>query len=344
MEDRAPKTRRPERVAIIGSGPAGLSAADYLNKAGFSVIVFDRAAHPGGILRYGIPSFKLEKSIVDRRIKLMESEGVRFENGVDVGVDLSYHYLRDRFDAVCLCGGAREPRDLPVPGRDLEGIHFAMPFLMAQNRRDMEEPVPPEQDISARNRTVVVIGGGDTGSDCLGTSLRQGANKVYQLEIMPKPPTERADDNPWPLWPRVYRESSSHKEGGDRRWCVNTKEFVGKDGKLTGLKCVEVEWQQGENGRMRPVEKPGTEFDLEADLVLLSMGFTGPGRNRMVEDLNIEKDERGNIRINEQNMTSEEGVFAAGDMSSGQSLVVRAMADGLQAAHGIMAYLEERNA
>ncbi|MBN2704515.1 MAG: glutamate synthase subunit beta [Pontiellaceae bacterium] len=338
---RPPAVRKEGLVAVIGSGPAGLAVAEMLNRAGYRVTVYDEARHPGGILRYGIPNFKLDKQVVDRRIRLMEKEGIVFECGVRVGEDVSYHYLKDRFDVVCLCCGSREPRDMAVPGRENGGIHFAMDFLMQQNRRDDGEEIPEAQVITAKDKRVVVIGGGDTGSDCLGTSLRQEAKSVLQIEIMPKPPAERTPDNPWPEWPRIHRESSSHKEGGERRWCVNTRQFYGKDGQVTGLQCVEVEWVK-ENGRFKMVEKEGTAFDVEADLVLLAMGFTGPGENKVAEALELKRDARGNIQVNADHQTSTPGIFASGDMVSGQSLVVRAIADGMETAKGIMKYLERK--
>jgi glutamate synthase (NADPH/NADH) small chain len=341
MDPNPPEKRRAGKVAVIGSGPAGLTVAEVLNKMGYQITVYDEAAKPGGILRYGIPNFKLDKTVVRRRIRIMKEEGITFEMKVTVGDDISYRFLEERYDVVCLCNGARDPRDLPVPGRELQGIHFAMDFLTCQNKKDAGEYVDPADDISATGKSVVVIGGGDTGSDCLGTSLRQGARQVYQFEIMPKPPEERAENNPWPEWPRINRESSSHKEGGDRRWCVSTKEFSGENGQVKRLKAVEIEWVN-EEGRFRPVEKDGTEFEVEADLVLLAMGFVGPAKNRMVNDLGLEKDPRGNVKVNAKHQTSVENIFAAGDMVSGQSLVVRAIADGMETAKSIQEYLEKK--
>ncbi len=338
-----PASRSDQRVAVIGSGPAGLAVADTLNNAGYQVVVYCDGKEPGGILRYGIPDFKLEKWVVDRRTDLMRQEGVVFEAGVVGGEDVSYRYLHDRFDAVCLCSGARQPRDLKVPGRDLQGIHFAMDFLVCQNLKNAGEPVSPEKDINARGKTVVVIGGGDTGSDCLGTAIRQGARKVYQFEIMPKPPESRPESTPWPMWPNVLRESSSHKEGGERHWSVSTKELLGRDGHLVGMRYVELEWEQDEEGRMSMKEKDGSEAEIEVDMVFLAMGFVGPSRNKILDDLNIEHDERGNINIAEDHMTNVAGVFAAGDMARGQSLIVRAIADGREAAEGIIAYLHSRD-
>jgi len=235
-----PETRRSERIAIIGSGPAGLAAAFVLNRAGFNVVVYENNKYPGGLLRYGIPEFKLEKWVVERRVRLMQEEGVVFETGVKVGEDISLRYIRDRFDGILLTGGSQEPRDLKVPGRELDGVHFAMDFLVQQNKRLNGEAIDPADEITAEGKSVVVIGGGDTGSDCLGTSMRQGARQIYQFEIMPKPPETRSENTPWPEWPVMLRESSSHKEGGERRWCINTNEFAGRDGKLKSMRCVDV--------------------------------------------------------------------------------------------------------
>ncbi len=343
MEPRPPKIRFDQQVAVIGSGPAGLAVADTLNHAGYKVVVYDGAAQPGGILRYGIPEFKLEKSVVDRRIRLMEAEGVVFENGVKVGEDISYRYLRSRFDAVCLSGGAREPRDLKVPGRDLKGVHFAMELLVQQNKRLGGESVDPAGEIHAGGKNVVIIGGGDTGADCLGTSLRQGARQVVQMEILPEPPPQRAASTPWPMWPLQLRVSSSHKEGGVRRWSVATREITGEQGVVKSLRAVEVEWiAPAQGGRPVMREKPGTEFIVEADLVLLAMGFSGPGRNKIVEDLKIRTEPSGTIWRDGRNMTSMPGIFVAGDMSMGASLVVRAITDGRNAAVGVAAYLEDQ--
>lgn len=341
MKPRPPVKRLDKRVAVIGSGPAGLTVADTLNHAGYGVVVYDAAEKPGGILRYGIPEFKLAKWVVDRRIRLMEAEGVVFENNVWVGEDISYHYLKNRFDAVCLSGGAREPRDLKVPGRDLKGIHFAMDFLIQQNRRLGNEALDPAKDILATGKKVLVIGGGDTGSDCVGTSIRQGATQVTQIEILPEPPPTRAASTPWPRWPSMLRVSSSHKEGGTRRWSVATKDIQGQNGVVKSVRCVEVEWETPAPGA-RPAmkEKAGSEFTIEADLVLLAMGFTGPGRNKLVEDLGIRTEPSGSIARDASNMTSIPGIFVAGDMTHGASLVVRAMKDGRQAAAGIASYLK----
>lgn len=337
---RPPAVRRQERVAVIGSGPAGLAAADSLNRAGFGVVVYDAAAIPGGILRYGIPEFKLGKWVIDRRVALMEAEGVVFENNVRVGDDISYHYLKHRFDAVCLSGGAREPRDLKVPGRELGGIRFAMEFLVQQNMRLGGECIPEGQEILAEGKKVLVIGGGDTGADCVGTAIRQGAKQVTQIEILPEPPATRSPGTPWPMWPHMLRVSSSHKEGGVRRWSIGTQSFVGEAGQVKAVRAVEVAWTTPVGGG-RPVmaEKAGTEFTIEADLVLLAMGFTGPGRNKLVEDLGIRREPSGAIWRDARNMTSVPGIFTAGDMTQGASLVVRAVRDGRNAAAGIAAFL-----
>jgi len=341
MQNRLKPERRSGAVAVIGSGPAGLTVAEILNQTGYNVTVFDEAAKAGGILRYGIPNFKLDKQIVRRRIRLMKDEGIQFEMKVRVGEDISFNYLNERFQAICLCNGARAPRDLAIPGRELSGIHFAMDYLTCQNKIDNREYVNPDDVISASEKKVIVIGGGDTGSDCVGTALRQGAASVDQIEILPKPPPDRLESNPWPEWPNILRESSSHKEGGTRHWSVNTNEFTGENGYLVGLKCCQVEWISTD-GRYTPVDVEGSDFNLDADLVLLALGFVGPARNKLVDQLDLKKDNRGNIFVDEGHQTSCEKIFAAGDMVSGQSLVVRAIADGIAAAHSIEGYLKAR--
>lgn len=337
-----PSRRREQAVAVLGSGPAGLAAAEYLNREGCSVTVYEHDPRPGGILRYGIPDFKLEKWVVDRRIRLMEEEGIRFECSVRAGEDISHRYLQDRFQAIVLTGGAREPRELPAPGRDLGGIHQAMDFLTQQNLINANDPLPPGRErIDAQGRHVVVIGGGDTGSDCVGTSRRQGAASILQLEILPEPPPERAPETPWPLWPLRRRDSSSHKEGCERRWSVTTERFTGKDGRVCALEGAEVEWvAAGEGARPAPVKKPGTEFTAKTDLVLLAMGFVGPGRNALVENMGIALDNRGFILRDDAHMTSEPGVFVAGDMTQGALLVVRAIQDGKIVAGNVLSYLD----
>lgn len=340
VRPRPPQRRRGESVAVIGSGPAGLSAADRLNKLGFNVTVYEKELSPGGLLFYGIPNFKLDKDIVKRRIELMREEGVIFECGVNVGSDISFHYLKRRFSAVLLTGGSRQPCDLNIPGRDLGGIIFAMPFLCAQNKRIAGEPLKPEEDIIAKDKNVVIIGGGDTGSDCLGTALRQGAEKVSQFEILPRPPEVRPGDNPWPLWPRIDRVSSSHLEGGTRRWSVMTKRFEGDEqGKVKKLHCAEVEWVL-KNEKHVPLEIEGSAFTVEADLVILAMGFLGPGPDILADYLGLKRDQQGNILIADNHGTGIPGIFSAGDMARGQSLVVRAMADGKAAAENIAAFID----
>lgn len=342
VRPQPPAERLKARVAVIGSGPAGLAVADTLNYAGYAVTVFDEEAKPGGILRYGIPDFKLEKWVIDRRLDLMREEGVTFEMSAAVGEDISARYLLGRFDAICLTLGAREPRDLAVPGRELKGIHFALDYLIQQNLRVAGEPLPPGEEILAGSKNVVIIGGGDTGSDCLGTALRQGAKHVYQFEILPKPPPERPSSTPWPMWPNTLRSSSSHLEGGERRWSVLTKAFTGVDGHVSAMQCVEVDVKPMAPGEPLALEeKKGTEFEVPVDLVLLAMGFKGPKKSKLVDDLQVARD--GLIAVNEQGMTSVPGVFVAGDMARGASLVVRAIADGRRAAEGIARWLQQKH-
>jgi glutamate synthase (NADPH/NADH) small chain len=344
MKPRPPATRLPTRVAVIGSGPAGLATADSLNRIGHRVTVYENAPRPGGILRYGIPEFKLEKAVIDRRVQLMRDEGVVFECGVQVGDDLSTKFLFSRFDAIVLTGGAREPRDLTVPGRELSGIHFAMDYLRGQNLRLDGDPVPPAYDITATGKRVVVIGGGDTGSDCLGTALRQGATSALQLEILPEPPATRAPANPWPAWPLIRRDSSSHQEGGERRWCVTTIRACGQAGAVSGLRCAAVEWLPGAGGRPQMRIKPDSEFDVPADLVLLAMGFTGPRKNKLLLELGVSFDGRGTVVRDADNQTTVPGVFAAGDLARGASLVVRAIADGRATAESVHRWLAKNTA
>jgi glutamate synthase (NADPH/NADH) small chain len=339
IQAKPPAVRTGRRVAVVGSGPAGLAAADQLNRAGHTVTVFERADRIGGLLRYGIPEFKLEKRILDRRLRLMEQEGVIFRAGVNVGVDVTAAELRGQFDAVVLCGGATAPRDLPIPGRDLEGIHFAVDYLTQQNRRCEGDEIPAGDLISAEGKHVIIIGGGDTGADCLGTTHRQGAASVLQFELLARPPETRAADNPWPLWPTIFRTSSAHEEGGDRLYSVSTQEFVANgDGRVTALKAVRGEMLR-DGGRLRFVARPGSEFEVKADLVLLAMGFVGPERGTLLGDLGVRMTERGTVWRDENWMTSEPGVFAAGDLQRGQSLIVWAIADGRSAARGVDAYL-----
>ena len=339
-----PPTRTGRRVAVVGSGPAGLAAADQLNRAGHHVTVFERADRIGGLLRYGIPDFKIEKRFLDRRLDLMRAEGVEFRAGVEIGIDLPASSLRRQYDAIVLCAGAAAPRDLQIPGRELGGIHFAVEYLTQQNRRGAGDRIADADVITAKDKRVVIIGGGDTGADCLGTAHRQGARSVHQLEVLSRPPDERADDNPWPQWPNVFRTSSAHEEGGERVYAVSTERFVGGHGdargQVTQLQGVNVEARR-ENGRVSLVPVPGSAFELETDLVLLAMGFVGPERGSLLSQLGVRLTDRGTVWRDEQWMTSEPGVFTAGDMQRGQSLIVWAIADGRQAAGSVDRFLSQ---
>jgi len=336
---RLPATRTGKHVAVVGSGPAGLAAADQLNHAGHSVTVMERADRIGGLLRYGIPEFKMEKRFLDRRLAIMREEGIAFRTGCHVGVNVPVDDLRHGFDAVVLAGGATAPRDLRVPGRELAGIHFAMEFLSLQNRRNEGDEIPEERFITAKDKHAIIIGGGDTGADCLGTVHRQGARSVNQLELLSRPSDTRADSNPWPLWPNIFRVSSAHEEGGERLFAVSTERFTGdQHGRVRALHAIEVETIR-EHGRLefRPI--PGTQFELPADLVLLAMGFLGPERGGMLDELGVRLTDRGNVWRDENWMTSVTGVFAAGDMQRGQSLIVWAIAEGRSCARGVDAFL-----
>ncbi|MGE0321267.1 MAG: glutamate synthase subunit beta [Polyangiaceae bacterium] len=331
--------RTGKKVAVVGSGPAGLAAAQQLARAGHDVTLFERDDRIGGLLTYGIPDFKLEKWLVQRRVEQMTAEGVIFKTSVNVGYDVTGAELRDKFDAICLCHGSRKPRDLPVPGRELAGIHFAMDFLEQQNRRVANAPISGA-DILATGKHVVVLGGGDTGSDCIGTSHRQGATSVTSFEIMPRPPDAPASSTPWPLWPLKMRTSSSHEEGGERDWAVSTESFVSDgSGNVQALKCVRVRPQ---NGRFEPVA--GSQFEVKADLVLLAMGFVHPEHGGVLDQLGVALNQRGNVQVDGQMMTNVAGVFSAGDMQRGQSLVVWAIADGRRAAQAIDRYLSGETA
>jgi glutamate synthase (NADPH/NADH) small chain len=339
IRPQPPATRTGRRVAVVGSGPAGLAAADQLNRAGHSVTVFERADRIGGLLRYGIPEFKMEKRLLDRRLAIMEQEGVVFRASVNIGTDMPASELRREFDATVLCGGATAPRDLPIAGRGLQGIHFAVDYLTQQNRRCEGDDVLSAEIISAEGRHVVIIGGGDTGADCLGTAHRQGALSVSQFELMPRPPDARAEDNPWPQWPAIFRTSAAHDEGGERLYSVSTERFVGDaSGRVNAIQAVRGETVR-EAGRMRFVPLPGSEFDVKADLVLLAMGFLGPERGGLLSDLGVRMTDRGTVWRDANWMTSESGVFAAGDLQRGQSLIVWAIADGRSAARGVDAFL-----
>jgi glutamate synthase (NADPH/NADH) small chain len=334
-----PATRTWKKVAIVGSGPAGLAAAEQLNRVGHSVTVFEKSDRIGGLLRYGIPEFKMEKRVLDRRLALMEEEGVIFRRGVDVGVDVRAARLLSDFDAVLLAAGAGQPRDLPVPGRELAGIHYAMTYLTLQNRRCEGDAIADEAFITARDKHVVIIGGGDTGADCLGTAHRQGPRSVTQLELLPMPPRDRAADNPWPQWPNIFRVSTAHEEGGERVYAVSTQRFIGNGGgRVRALQAVTAEMTR-KDGRVQFVPVPGTEREIPADLVLLAIGFVGPERGPLVNDLGVRLTDRGNVWRDARWMTSVPGVFTAGDMQRGQSLIVWAIAEGRSAARGIDQYL-----
>lgn len=326
-----------KKVAVIGSGPAGLAAAQQLRRAGHAVTVYEKADRVGGLLRYGIPSFKLEKQVVDRRIAQMEAEGVEFVTGAHVGVNVSVEQLRADYDAVVLAGGAEQPRDLRVPGRELQGIHYAMDFLPQQNRRNLGLKVDAAE-ILANGKHVVIIGGGDTGADCLGTCHRQKAKSIRQYEIMPMPPETRAAHTPWPLWPLQLRTESAHEEGGHRDWAIATTSFTGDaQGNVNQLHAVRI----GPPPAFEPI--PGTEFTVEADLVLLAMGFTGPVHNGMLDQLGVALDTRGNVQTDANSMSSVQGIFAAGDMRRGQSLVVWAIAEGRKTAASVDAWLHAQS-
>jgi glutamate synthase (NADPH/NADH) small chain len=336
-----PATRSGLQVAVIGSGPAGLACAQQLARAGHAVTVFERSERAGGLLRYGIPDFKLEKWRIDRRLAQLEAEGVTFRTGVEVGGDLSVAALRSRFDAVCLAGGAPRPRELPVPGRSLRGVHAAMEYLAQRNRVVAGETVADA--ISAAGRRVVILGGGDTGADCLGSAHREGARSVHQFELLARPPVGRTAEMPWPSWPMILRTSSSHEEGGVRDFGICTQRFSGDaDGRVRALHATRVQWRDGADGRREMVEVPGSEFELEADLVLLAMGFVGAEPGPLLRDLGVTLDARGTVPVDAHHMTAVPGVFACGDMHRGASLVVWAIAEGRETARGIDAYLRGR--
>ncbi len=351
-----PERRTGKKVAVIGSGPAGLGAAAQLNKAGHLVTVFEREDRAGGLLMYGIPNFKLEKRVVDRRIRLMEAEGITFKLKANVGENITVEELRREFDAIILCGGATHARDLKVPGRDLRGIYRAMDYLPMQNKRNLGDEIADEQFISARDKHVIILGGGDTGADCLGTAQRQGARSIKQFELLPRPPEERTHEHikdgrllPWPYWPMVFRSSSAHEEatqlfGGEiRDFSINTKSFSGKDGVVTALQGIRLEWGKDAGGRYQMKEVPGSEFELPCDLCLLAMGFLHPEHEGPVQQLGLKLDNRGNVQVGQNYMTSVPGVFAAGDMRRGQSLVVWAISEGRQAARGVDEFLMGRS-
>ena len=333
-----PSVKSGKRVAVVGSGPAGLAAAQQLSRSGHAVTVFEKNDRVGGLLRYGIPNFKMEKHLIDRRLEQMRSEGVTFQTNAHIGKEIPAEDLRKQFDAILLAGGSEQARDLDVPGRELKGIHFAMEFLPQQNRRNEGDTVPAGEEILATGKHVVIIGGGDTGADCLGTCHRQKAASVTQFELLPKPPDLRSPQTPWPLWPLQLRTETSHEEGGVRDWSVSTARLVGdKNGNVKELQALRV----GSPPKFEP--KKGSEFSIKADLVLLAMGFLGPVKNGLLEQLGVQLDQRGNVATNGNYMSSVPGVFAAGDMRRGQSLVVRAISEGRKAAANLDRYLASTN-
>jgi glutamate synthase (NADPH/NADH) small chain len=343
---KPPAVRTDKKVAVVGSGPAGLACASQLNHAGHLVTVFERADRAGGLLMYGIPNMKLEKTIVQRRVDLMSTEGIRFITGLNVGQDYDAEQLIRKFDAIVLCGGATRPRDLPLEGRNLQGIHFAMEFLHANTKSLLDSNHQDGRYLSAKGKDVIVIGGGDTGTDCVGTALRHGCKSLVQFEILPQPPAVRADDNPWPQWPKVHRLDYGQEEaaalfGKDpRAYSIMTKRFLGEDGRrLRAVRTVEIESSGGNNGRPGPREVPGTEREWPAQMILLAMGFLGPETKGLLSQLGVPINERGNVEVDQDQMTSVPKVFAAGDMTRGQSLVVWAIADGRRAAKGVDKYL-----
>ncbi len=337
IEPILPVVQTGKSVAVVGSGPAGLAAAQQLTRAGHQVTVYEKADRIGGLLRYGIPDFKMEKWVLDRRLDQMAAEGVKFETKVHVGVDITHDDLAQRFDAVCLTLGAEQARDLPVPGRDLHGVHFAMEYLTQQNKINAGDSLPVDH-ITAKDKRVIIIGGGDTGSDCLGTAHRQGCKEVHQFELLPQPPLSRAESTPWPLWPMQLRTSHAHEEGCDRQWSVSTTKFTGENGHVSKLHGHQVSF---DGGKFTPI--PGTEFEMEVDLVLLAMGFTGPVQNGLLENFGVEYGPRGSVSVDENFMTSKDGIFAAGDTKRGASLIVWAIAEGRNAASGVDAYLKAGN-
>ncbi|RJP27928.1 MAG: glutamate synthase subunit beta [Candidatus Omnitrophota bacterium] len=334
-----PRKRTGKNVAIVGSGPSGLACADQLNQAGHSVFVFEKDDKAGGIMRYGIPDFKLDKSVLDRRIKILQEEGVTFITGINVGSMNNNKYINKDFDAVCLACGSRVPRDLNIEGRELSGIYFAMDYLVQANRVNAGYRIEDSKVISAKGKRVVVIGGGDTGADCVGVANRQGANCIIQIEVMPEPPACRDSEMPWPKYPLLLRTSTSHQEGGERKWAILTKKFIGQDKKVRKLSCVKVEFTKDSRHCNVMKEVPGSSFEIEADLVILALGFLHPEKNGLVKSLGLALDERQNIKTDSQYMTSSKGIFCAGDMRRGQSLIVWAISEGRRAAYCIDKFL-----
>lgn len=350
VQPKTPVIRTGKKIAVVGSGPAGLAAAAQLNQAGHTITVFERDEHPGGLLRYGIPDFKLEKKVIERRIDVMEKEGITFKCNANVGVNVNLNDLLREYNAIVLAGGSTVPRDLTIPGRDLNGIHYAMPFLKQQNKlvsgadpldkKEIESNISTHL-ISAEGKNVIVIGGGDTGSDCVGTSNRQGAKQVTQFELMPKPPDTRNQFMPWPTYPMVLKTTTSHEEGCDRSWAVATKEFIGdEDGNLVALKTVELEWKSDDGKPSKFIEKGGSEKTIACDLVLLAMGFISPQKEGMLDQLDVELDEKGNVKASEKDYkTNISKIFTCGDMRRGQSLVVWAISEGRECARKVDEFL-----
>ena len=340
IKSSPPQTRTGKKVAVVGSGPAGLASAQQLNRAGHKVTVYEKNDRIGGLLRLGIPDFKLEKKVVERRVDQMRSEGIDFITNAYIGKNIPIQKLIDEADAILLTGGSTIPRDLPVGGRDLNGVHYAMDYLTQQNKINSGEIIDPSERISAEGKRVIILGGGDTGSDCLGTAHRQGAEIVHQRELLPEPPTDRLDGDMWPNWPMTLRTSSSHEEGGTRDYNILTKRFSGENDQLEKLHGVRLDWGEPDStGRPKMIEIEGSEFELDADLVLLAMGFLHPEHDGMLSDAEIELDSRGNVMTDDNKMTSVPGIFSAGDMARGQSLVVWALAEGREAARGVDQYL-----
>jgi len=339
IQPRIPQVRTGNKIAVIGGGPAGLSAADVLNQMGHTVTVFEKDEAVGGLLRFGIPDFKLNKKVIDRRIDIFVKEGIIFKTNQYVGFDIKGQQILKDFDAVVLAIGAMKPRDLPIEGRELKGVHYAMEFLTQQNRANRGNKLEGIERIDAKDKNVLVIGGGDTGSDCVGTSNRHKAKSVTQIEILPKPPADRADGNPWPYWPNVLKTSTSHQEGCERMWSVSTKRFIGANGKLKQVELVDVEWTKDDKGAWKMNEVAGSERIIDVDLVFLSMGFVHCVHEGLVQELGIELDQRGNLKINSNYQTSTDKIFAAGDAHNGASLVVTAIQKGKEAAANVDKFL-----
>jgi len=342
VKPKLPLKRKGKRIAIVGSGPAGLSCADQLNKLGYKVVVFEKDDKPGGLLRYGVPDFKLEKWVLDRRLDILKKEGIEFVCGQEVGKGIKLKKLIKEFDAICLAGGSRLPRDLNIEGRNLKGIYFALDYLKQANMQVSGKKIPPDELIDAKNKKVVILGGGDTGSDCVGVANREGASKIIQIELLPKPPESRQPHCPWPKYPLLFKTSSSQEEGVERYWQVLTKKFIGENDKVKKLFCVKVEFERDEKGCFKIKEIPNTEFEIDADLVILALGFIRPKTENFLKELDLELDQCGNIKTDENFLTSHKKIFACGDMRRGQSLIVWAISEGRKAAFYIDKYLTER--